>query len=120
MGNPDARDGIFDGATGAAKSVRYNYKSNADMIKVMGTGGILDLGTNPTGPQLAQDEFDAVVSTAHDYGMTVATHCHGDEGIRRAIKAGVDSVEHGTFMSEELMDQMVQKQIFWVPTLSAV
>lgn len=89
------------------------------MIKVMGTGGVLDLGSNPMGPQLSQEEFNAVVATAHDYGMTVATHCHGDEGTKRAIRAGVDSVEHGTFMTEETMDEMLENDIFWVPTLSA-
>lgn len=77
----------------------------------MGTGGVLDRSANGIGPQLTQDEFNAVVNAARDYNMTVATHCHGAEGVARAIEAGVDSVEHATFMTEESMDKMILKGI---------
>jgi imidazolonepropionase-like amidohydrolase len=70
-------------------------------------------------PQLTEEEFAAIVTTAHDYGMKVAVHAHGDEGMRRAILAGVDSIEHGTYMSEETIKLMLAHGTYYVPTISA-
>mmetsp|Transcript_46401 Transcript_46401/g.101315 ORF Transcript_46401/g.101315 Transcript_46401/m.101315 type:complete len:98 (-) Transcript_46401:373-666(-) len=85
----------------------------------MGTGGVLDEGANPTGPFMTQAEFDTVTAVAKDYNFTVAAHCHGQEGIMRAIRAGVNSVEHATFMDEEAMQLAKEKGVFYVPTLTA-
>lgn len=114
--DPGPFEGVINGPDDARKAVRQRYKDGADLIKLTATGGVLSLASNGQNPQFTQEELNAVVETAHDYGMTVAVHAHGAEGIRRAILAGVDSIEHGTFMTDELIALMKKHGTYWVPT----
>lgn len=118
-GDPGPKDGVINGADDARKAVRQRYKDGADVIKITGTGGVLSLAKSGQNPQLTDDEFKAIVETAHDYGLKVAVHAHGDEGMRRAILAGVDSIEHGTYMSDDTIKLMLAHGTFYVPTISA-
>lgn len=117
QGDPGPMQSIIDGPYQARKAVRLHYKHGADLIKAMTSGGVMDLGTNGDGPQMTQDEIQAIVDIAHDYGMTVAVHAHGAEAIRRSVLAGVDSVEHGTFMDAEDIQLMKQHGTFYCPTV---
>jgi imidazolonepropionase-like amidohydrolase len=112
-------EGVINGADDARKAVRQRYKDGADLIKLTATGGVLSLAASGHNPQFTDEELAAVVATARDYNMIVAVHAHGTEGIRRAVLAGVDSIEHGTFMTDEVIDLMKQKGTYWVPTLMA-
>jgi imidazolonepropionase-like amidohydrolase len=118
-GDPGPRDAVINGADDARKAVRQRYKDNDDLIKIMASGGVLDEGNNGDNPQMTLEEIQAVVSTAHDYGFTVAAHAHGAEGIRRAVIGGVDSIEHGTFMNEEDIRLMKEHGTWYVPTIIA-
>ena len=109
-------EGVINGADDARKAVRQRYKDGADLIKLTATGGVLSLAASGQNPQFTDEELQAVVATAKDYGMIVAVHAHGTEGIKRAVLAGVDSIEHGTFMTDEIIDLMKQKGTYWVPT----
>ena len=80
---------------------------------------MLSIAKNGLNPQFTEEEIRAVVTTAHDYGFKVAAHAHGAEGMKRAVRAGVDSIEHGTFMDEETMNLMKQKGTYYVPTITA-
>ncbi len=117
QGDPGPLQSIFNGPDEARKVVRLHYKEGADLIKAMPSGGVMDLGTNGSGPQMSEDEIRALVETAHDYGMKVAVHAHGAEAIRRSVVAGVDSVEHGTFMDDEDIQLMKQHGTFYCPTV---
>ena len=117
QGDPGPMQSIFNGPDEARKVVRLHYKEGADLIKAMPSGGVMDLGTNGSGPQMTEEEIRAIVETAHDYGMKVAVHAHGAEAIRRSVVAGVDSVEHGTFMDDEDIKLMVQHGTFYCPTV---
>ena len=117
--DPGPKEGVLNGPDDARKAVRERYKEGADLIKVTGTGGVLSLAKNGQNPQLTDEEFKAIVTTAHDYGMKVAVHAHGDEGARRAVLAGVDSIEHGTFLSDETFKLMVEHGTYYVPTIHA-
>jgi imidazolonepropionase-like amidohydrolase len=99
--------------------VRQRYKDGADFIKITATGGVLSLASSGDNPQFMSDELEAVVATATDYGMHVAAHSHGTEGMKRAVLAGVRSIEHGTFMTDEIMELMKERGTFYVPTISA-
>jgi imidazolonepropionase-like amidohydrolase len=110
---------IFNGADGARAAVRDHVKHGADLIKIMTTGGVLSLGDSSQGAQMTTDEVNAVVATAHEYGLKVAVHAHGTEGMKRAILAGADSIEHGTFMTDEVIALMKEHGTYYVPTLSA-
>ncbi|HET7536702.1 MAG TPA: amidohydrolase family protein [Candidatus Didemnitutus sp.] len=99
--------------------VRQRYKDGADFIKVSSTGGVLSLAKSGQAPLYTNEELAAVVSTAKDYGMRVAAHAHGTEGMLRAVRAGVWSVEHGTFMNDEVIALMKEKGTWYVPTISA-
>jgi imidazolonepropionase-like amidohydrolase len=114
-----AEDGIINSADDARKAVRQRYKDGADVIKVIDTGGVLDLSTSGDNAQLTEDEMRAVVLTAKDYNFRVAVHAHGAEGIKRALRAGVDSIEHGTYMDDECIKLFKQHDAWYVPTLSA-
>ena len=98
---PVAEDGVINGPYDAYTAVRQRYKDGADGIKLTVTGGVLSVAKSGDNPQFTIEEIDAVVSAAKDYGMWVAVHAHGSEGMKRAVLAGVDSVEHGTYMTEE-------------------
>jgi imidazolonepropionase-like amidohydrolase len=115
----DLEDGVVDSPDAARKAVRLRYKEGAQTIKVMASGGVLSLETHGSAPQMSEDEIRAVVQTARDYGFKVAAHAHGAEAIKRAVRAGVDSIEHGTFMDEEGMKLMKERGTYYVPTLSA-
>lgn len=99
--------------------VRQRYKDGADLIKIAATGGVMSLARSGTAPLFTDEELAAVVETARDYGMKVAAHAHGDEGMQRAIRAGVVSIEHGTFMSDETIALMKEHGVYYVPTISA-
>ena len=116
---PVAEDGVINGPYDAYTAVRQRYKDGADGIKLTVTGGVLSVAKSGDNPQFTEEEVIAVVNAAKDYGMWVAVHAHGSEGMKRAVIAGVDSVEHGTFMTEEVMDLMISKGTFYVPTISA-
>jgi imidazolonepropionase-like amidohydrolase len=119
MGDPGPADGVINGPDDARKAVRQRYKDGADMIKITATGGVLSLAKDGSGPQFTDDELEAIVETARDYGMHTAAHAHGAEGMKRAVLAGITTIEHGTNMTEEIMDLMKSKGTFYVPTISA-
>ena len=114
--DPGPLEGVINGPDDARKAVRQRYKDGADLIKLTATGGVLSLAASGQNPQFTDEELRAVVATAKDYNMTVAVHAHGTEGIKRAVLAGVDSIEHGTFMTDEVIELMKQKGTYWVPT----
>ncbi len=114
--DPGPVEGVINGANDARKAVRQRYKDGADLIKLTATGGILSLAASGQNPQFTDEELQAIVSAAKDYNMTVAVHAHGSEGMKRAVLAGVDSIEHGTFMTDEIIELMREKGTFWVPT----
>jgi imidazolonepropionase-like amidohydrolase len=99
--------------------VRQRYKDGSDLIKITATGGVLSLAASGQNPQFTAQELEAIVETAKDYGMAVAVHAHGTEGMKRAALAGVTSIEHGTYMTEEVMQIMKKNNVVWVPTLMA-
>ncbi|MHC4878085.1 MAG: metal-dependent hydrolase family protein [Planctomycetota bacterium] len=115
----DPVDGVVNGVDDARKAVRQRYKDGADLIKLTATGGVLSLAASGQNPQFTEDELTVIVETAKDYGMTVAVHAHGTEGMKRAVLAGVDSIEHGTFMTDEVMELMKERGTYLVPTISA-
>ncbi|MEI7036808.1 metal-dependent hydrolase family protein [Fulvimonas yonginensis] len=118
-GDPGPKQGIINGTADAWKAVRQHYKDGADLIKIMPSGGVLDESASADNPQMTLDEIKAVVAAAHDYGFTVAAHAHGAEAIRRAVLAGVDSIEHGTFMDHADMKLMKEHGTWYVPTIIA-
>ena len=119
MGNPGPKEGVVNSVDDAKKAVRQRYKNGADCIKITATGGVLSVAKSGQNPQFTFEEIKAVVETANDYGMHVAAHAHGDEGMYRAVLAGVKTIEHGTLMSERTMDLMKKKNSFLVPTITA-
>ncbi|MEP0711441.1 MAG: amidohydrolase family protein [Algoriphagus sp.] len=119
MRDPGPDEGVINGPYEARKAVRQQVKFGADLIKVTATGGVLSVARDGSAPQFAKDELDAVVQTASDFGIMVAAHAHGDEGMQRAINAGVTSIEHGTMMSDETMELMKTKGAWLVPTITA-
>ncbi|MDZ4731833.1 MAG: amidohydrolase family protein [Xanthomonadales bacterium] len=119
MGDPGPADGVINSPDDARKAVRQRYKDGADWIKVTATGGVLSLAKNGQNPQFTQEELNAIVAAATDYGMGVAAHAHGAEGLKRAVLAGVTSIEHGTYMDDEVIKLMKQKGTWFVPTITA-
>ena len=112
-------DGVADGRDELIKAVRLQIKRGSDLIKIASTGGVLDLSENASGAEFTIDEIKAVVETAKDYGLRVACHAHGAEGIRRAILGGVTSIEHGSYMNEEDMELAKKYGTYLVPTIIA-
>jgi len=119
MGSPGPAEGVINGETEAREAVRQRYKNGADHIKITATGGVLSVAKSGQNPQFMVDEVQAIVETANDYGMHVAAHAHGKEGMLRAVNAGVTTIEHGTYMDEEVMNAMVEKGTYYVPTILA-
>jgi imidazolonepropionase-like amidohydrolase len=119
MGNPGPKEGVVNGVEEARQAVRQRYKNGADWIKITATGGVLSVAKSSGNPQFTQEEIEAIVSTAKDYGMKVAAHAHGDEGMQRAVRAGVKTIEHGTEMSDATMDLMIKNNAYLVPTITA-
>lgn len=118
-GDPGPEVGIINGVDDAWKAVRQHYKDHVDLLKIMPSGGVLDESASVDNAQMTDAEITAVIAAAHDYGYSVAAHAHGAEAIRRAVRAGVDSIEHGTFMDEEGMRLMKQRGTWYVPTIIA-
>ncbi|MGZ4000855.1 MAG: amidohydrolase family protein [Mucilaginibacter sp.] len=112
-------DGVADGPEELIKAVRLQVKRGSKVIKIASTGGVLDLTENSSGAEFSIDEIKAVVETAKDYGLRVACHAHGAEGIKRAILGGVTSIEHGTFMNEEDFELAKKYGTYLVPTIIA-
>ncbi len=118
-GDPGPKEGVVNGVEDCAKAVRQRYKEGSDLIKITATGGVLSMAKDGSGAQFTEEEVRAIVSTAKDYGFKVAAHAHGAEGMKRAVLGGVSSIEHGTYMSEEVMELMKQKGTYLVPTIIA-
>ena len=117
--DPGASKGIINNLDDASKAVRYRYKEGSDLIKITATGGVLSNAKNSQNPQLTEQEITQIVNIADDYGFKVAAHAHGAEGIKRAVRAGVHSIEHGTLMDAEGMRLMREKGTYYVPTIIA-
>ena len=116
---PGIADGIASGPDQFRDAVRFQVKYGADLIKVCATGGVLSLGDDVGAPQVTQAEMDALVDEAHRLGRRTAAHAHGAEGAKVAIRAGIDSIEHGSFLDEEAVRLMHEKGTYLVPTLMA-
>ena len=117
--DPGPKQGVVNGVEDARKAIRQRYKDGADWIKITATGGVLSVAKSGQNPQFTMEELEAIVDTAADYGLRVAAHAHGTEGMKRAVLAGVASIEHGTYMSEEVMDLMIERGTVFVPTILA-
>ncbi len=119
MGDPGPKEGVVNSVEDAKKAVRQRYKEGADFIKVTATGGVLSLAKSGQNPQFTVVELKSIIDTAKDYGMHVAAHAHGKEGMLRAIEAGITSIEHGTYMDKEVMRAMKKNGTYYVPTVIA-
>lgn len=119
MGDPGPKEGVVNSVDDARKAVRQRYKNGADWIKITATGGVLSVAKSGQNPQFTVEEIKAISDAAKDYGMNVAAHAHGDEGMQRAILGGVKTIEHGTFMSDETMELMKKHDVYLVPTIIA-
>ena len=119
MGDPGPAEGVINGPDDARKAVRQRYKNGADVIKITATGGVLSYAKDGSSPQFNEEELAAIIETANDYNMTTAAHAHGAEGMKRAVAAGITTIEHGTLMTEEVMDLMKEKGTYYVPTITA-
>ena len=118
-GDPGPKDGVVNSPDDGKKAVRQRYKDGADVIKITATGGVLSVAKSGQNPQFTIEEIKAITETAKDYGMLTAAHAHGDEGMQRAIKGGIKTIEHGTMMSDETMEMMKQYEAYLVPTITA-
>ncbi|MDH3588278.1 MAG: amidohydrolase family protein [Gammaproteobacteria bacterium] len=118
-GDPGPKEGVVNGIDDVRKAVRQRYKDGADLIKITATGGVLSVARSGQNPQFTEAEIEAVVAAGKDYDFHVAAHAHGAEGMKRAVRAGVRSIEHGTYMDKETMRLMKRHGTFYVPTISA-
>jgi imidazolonepropionase-like amidohydrolase len=116
---PSPEDGVIDSPAEAIKAVRQRYKDGADGIKITATGGVLSVAKSGENPQFTNEELAAIITTANDYGLWTAAHAHGKEGMKRAVNAGINSIEHGTYMDAEIMELMKSKGTYYVPTIMA-
>ncbi|HEY4334451.1 MAG TPA: amidohydrolase family protein, partial [Puia sp.] len=116
---PSVTETVADGKDACIKAVRQMYKEGADLIKITASGGVLSLEKDGSGAQFSDEELKAIISTAKDYGMPVAAHAHGAEAMKRAIRAGVTSIEHGTYMDDEAIALFKQYGVWYVPTIIA-
>ena len=119
QGDPGPAEGVINTPAEAAKAVRGRYKEGADLIKITATGGVLSEAKSGDNPQFRLEEIEAIVATANDYGFKVAAHAHGAAGMKRAVLGGVHSIEHGTYMTEEIMQLMRKRGTYYVPTILA-
>lgn len=119
IGPPGPTEGVVNSVDDARQAVRQRYKEGSDVIKITATGGVLSYARSADAPQFTVEEIKAIVDTAKDYGYRVAAHAHGAEGMKRAVLGGVTSIEHGTYMTDEIMSLMKQKGTWYVPTISA-
>ena len=119
MGDPGPNEGVINGADEARKAVRQRYKDGSDLIKITATAGVLSQAKDASGAQFTDEELKAIIETAKDYGFKVAAHAHGAEGMKRAIRAGISSIEHGTFMDDEAIELFKKYGTWYVPTIIA-
>ncbi|MFD2574426.1 amidohydrolase family protein [Spirosoma soli] len=119
MGDPGPEEGVINGPDEARKAVRQRYKDGSDLIKITATGGVLSNAKDGSGPQFSDEELKAIIETAKDYGFAVAAHAHGAEGIKRAVRAGVQTIEHGTYMDDEAIELFKKHGTYYVPTIIA-
>ncbi|MDR6563221.1 MULTISPECIES: amidohydrolase family protein [unclassified Arcicella] len=117
--DPQYLSGVVNGADECRQAVRQRYKEGSDCIKITATGGVLSLAKSGKAPQFTEEEIKAIVETAKDYGFHVAAHAHGAEGIKRAIRGGVTTIEHGTYMDDEAIELMKKYGTYFVPTIIA-
>lgn len=119
LGVPTEEEGVVDGVDSAIRGARLAIKRGADLIKITATGGVLSIARDGLRPQFFEEEIVAIVQVADGFGLKVTAHAHGDEGMQRAIRAGVQSIEHGTLMSDETMRMMIERNVYYVPTITA-
>lgn len=119
LGIPTEEHGVADGVESARKAARLAIKRGADQIKITATGGVLSVARDGKSPQFFEDEIKAIVDVANGFGLKVTAHAHGDEGMKRAIRAGISSIEHGTYMSPETMKMMKENGVYLVATITA-
>lgn len=119
IGPPGPTEGVVNSVEDSRQAVRQRYKDGSDVIKITATGGVLSVAKSGDAPQFTLEEAKAIVDTAKDYGLKVAAHAHGAEGMKRAVEAGVTSIEHGTYMNDEIMALMKEKGTWYVPTIYA-
>ena len=111
--------GVVNGVDECRQAVRQRYKEGSDCIKITATGGVLSIAKNGKAPQFTEEEIRAIVETAKDYGFHVAAHAHGAEGIKRAVRGGVTTIEHGTFLDDEGIELMKKYGTYLVATIIA-
>ncbi len=119
IGPPGPTEGVINSVDDARQAVRQRYKDGSDVIKITATAGVLSYAKSGDAPQFTVEEVKAIVDTAKDYGYRVAAHAHGTEGMKRAVLGGVTTIEHGTYMTDEVMALMKQKGTWYVPTIYA-
>lgn len=119
VGPPGPTEGVINSIDDARQAVRQRYKDGSDVIKITATGGVLSYAKSGDAPQFTVEEVRAIVDTAKDYGYTVAAHAHGKEGMKRAILGGVTTIEHGTYMDDEIFRLMKERGTWYVPTITA-
>lgn len=119
QGDAGPKQGVINGPSEARKAVRQRYKDGADLIKITATGGVLSVASSGQNAQFSDEELAAIIDTARDYGFHVAAHAHGAEGMKRAIRAGVTTIEHGTYMDDETIDLFKRYGAWYVPTIIA-
>lgn len=119
FGVPDTEEGVVNGVESARRAALLAIKRGADHIKITATAGVLSLAARGSSPQFTEEEIRVIVQTARDFGVKVAAHAHGAEGLKRAVRAGVASIEHGTYLDDEGMALMKQHGTYLVPTIIA-
>lgn len=117
--NEEVMNGVVNSPEEARQAVRQRYQDGADWIKITATGGVLSIAKNGKGPQFQDDELKALIETAKDYGFKVAAHAHGADGMKRALRAGVTTIEHGSFLDDECIALFIEKGAYLVPTIIA-
>ena len=119
VGPGTVHEGVVNGVAEAREGARRMIKRGADHVKITATGGVLSLNADGTRPHFRENEIRAIVETARDHGRKVAAHAHGDEGMQRAVRAGVASIEHGTYLSDATMQMMIDRGTYLVATITA-
>lgn len=117
--DPERADGVINSADEARKVIRKRYQDGVDWVKITATGGVLSIAKSGQAPLFQDDELEALVATAKDYDLEIAAHAHGTEGMKRALRAGVKTIEHGTYMDDEAIQLFIEKGAYFVPTIIA-
>jgi imidazolonepropionase-like amidohydrolase len=117
--DPNSLTGVVNSPDEARQAIRQRYKDGVDWIKITATGGVLSIAKNGKGPQFQADELEALIATAKDYGFKVAAHAHGAEGMKRALRAGVTTIEHGSLLDDECIKLFIEKGAYLIPTIVA-